>query len=78
MATPYLVPAVAAAAILAVGAAAGGAFIGKGVENARVGARNATVRGVSEREVKVSLIPNVAIRTLCSAEWSVKPPFGCF
>lgn len=55
MASPYLVPAAVAAAILAVGATAGGAFIGKGVENARVGARNVTVRGVSEREVKADL-----------------------
>ena len=55
MASPHLVPAAVAAGILAVGAAAGGAFIGKGVENARVGARNVTVRGVSERVVKADL-----------------------
>lgn len=55
MASPYLIPAAVAAGILALGAAAGGAFIGKGVENARVGARNVTVRGFSEREVKADL-----------------------
>jgi hypothetical protein len=50
-----LVPAVAAAAILALGVAAGGAFVGKGVENARVGDRVVTVRGLSERIVKSDL-----------------------
>ncbi len=49
------VTALAAAGILAVGMAAGGVFIGRGVENARVGARSVTVRGVSERQVKADL-----------------------
>ncbi|MBU1377950.1 MAG: SIMPL domain-containing protein [Alphaproteobacteria bacterium] len=49
------VTALAAAGILAVGVAAGGVFIGKGVENARVGDRSVTVRGVSERQVKADL-----------------------
>lgn len=52
--TPF-VTAIAAAAILAVGVVAGGAFIGKGVENARIGDRSVTVRGVSERQVKADL-----------------------
>lgn len=55
MSSPYLVPTVAGAAILAAGAAVGGAFIGKGVENAQVGDRSVTVRGLSEREVKADL-----------------------
>jgi hypothetical protein len=55
MNAPYLLTASAAAGILAVGAAAAGAFIGKGVENARVGDRSVTVRGLSEREVKADL-----------------------
>jgi len=55
MNAPHLLTAAAAAGILAVGAAAGGAFIGKGVENARTGDRNVTVRGLSEREVKADL-----------------------
>lgn len=55
MASPYLIPAVAAAGVLALGASLGGYFIGKGVENARVGDRKVTVRGLSEREVKADL-----------------------
>lgn len=56
MATPPpFITAIAAAAILALGAAVGGAFIGKGVENARIGNRSVTVRGLSEREVKADL-----------------------
>lgn len=56
MAAPApFVTAVAAASILAVGAAVGGAFIGKGVENARTGDRTVTVRGLSERGVKADL-----------------------
>ena len=55
MNAPHLLTAATAAAILAVGAAAGGAFVGKGVENARVGDRSVTVRGLSERVVKADL-----------------------
>ncbi len=50
-----LIPAVAAAAILAVGGAVAGAFIGGGIENASGGNRAVTVRGLSERIVKADL-----------------------
>lgn len=51
-----LIPAaVVGGAVLAVGVAAGGAFVGKGVENARIGDRAVTVRGLSERIVKADL-----------------------
>ena len=50
-----LVPAVVAGAIVALGVAAAGALIGKGVENARVGDRSVSVRGLSERVVKADL-----------------------
>ena len=50
-----LVPALAAALLVAIGLAAAGAFIGKGVENARIGDRAVTVRGLSERDVKADL-----------------------
>ena len=46
---------VIAAAILALGVAAGGALVGKGVENARIGDRSVTVRGLAERQVKADL-----------------------
>jgi hypothetical protein len=52
MRAPYFITAAIAAIILALGAAIGGAFIGKGVENANVGDRRVTVRGLSERVVK--------------------------
>jgi hypothetical protein len=55
MSAPNLVPAAVAAAIVAVGLAAAGAFVGRGVENARVGDRSVTVRGLSERIVKSDL-----------------------
>ncbi len=42
-------------ALLAVGVAVAGGLVGKGVENARVGDRNVTVRGLSERIVKADL-----------------------
>ena len=48
---PWLVPAV----VLSLGLAAGGAFIGKGVENARTGYREVTVRGLAERVVTADL-----------------------
>ena len=44
-----------AAAILALGVAVGGALVGKGVENARIGDRSVTVRGLAERQVKADL-----------------------
>lgn len=50
-----IVPAAVVGGILAVGVAAGGALIGRGIENARVGDRTVTVRGLSERGVKADL-----------------------
>ena len=41
--------------ILALGVAGGGAMIGRGIENVRVGDRTVTVRGLSERGVKADL-----------------------
>lgn len=55
MTPPHLITAAVSAGILAVGVAAAGALIGKGVENARVGDRAVTVRGLSERIVKADL-----------------------
>lgn len=55
MNAPHLITAVAAAGILALGVAAAGAFVGKGVENARIGDRTVTVRGLSERIIKADL-----------------------
>lgn len=55
MADRYLAPALAAASILALGLVAGGAFVGRGIENARAGDRTVTVRGLSERIVKSDL-----------------------
>lgn len=52
MSSPYLVPAATAAGLLAIGPAAAGYFIGKGVTDFQLGDRNVTVRGLSEREVK--------------------------
>lgn len=50
-----LVPAVAVAGLLALGMVGGGALIGQGVVNARVGDRVVTVRGLSERDVVADL-----------------------
>ena len=50
-----LVPAAVFGVLVALGLAAGGALIGKGVENARVGDRAVSVRGLSERVVKADL-----------------------
>lgn len=50
-----ILPAAIVGALLAVGLALAGALIGKGVENARVGDRSVTVRGLSERIVKADL-----------------------
>ncbi len=44
-----------AASILALGVGVGGALIGRGVENARIGDRSVTVRGLAERQVKADL-----------------------
>ncbi|MFZ5721819.1 MAG: SIMPL domain-containing protein [Pseudomonadota bacterium] len=55
MTPPHLITAVLSAAILALGVAVAGAFVGKGVENARIGDRAVTVRGLSERIVKADL-----------------------
>ncbi|WP_337185332.1 SIMPL domain-containing protein [Phenylobacterium sp.] len=48
---PFLVPAV----LVALGVAIAGFLIGRGVENANVGDRSVTVRGLSERIVKADL-----------------------
>lgn len=44
-----------AGGLLAIGALGAGAFIGKGLENARIGDRTVSVRGLSERVVKSDL-----------------------
>ena len=46
---------IVASAVLALGVAAGGWFIGKGFTEARTGDRYVTVKGVAEREVKADL-----------------------
>jgi hypothetical protein len=46
---------IVAAAVLALGVAAGGWFVGKGFTEARTGDRYVTVKGVAEREVKADL-----------------------
>lgn len=50
-----LIPAAVFGGLLAVGMLGGGAFIGQGVVNARVGDRQVTVRGLAERNVKADL-----------------------
>lgn len=50
-----LIPAIVFGGLLAVGFIGGGALIGQGVVNARVGDRAVTVRGVAERNVKADL-----------------------
>jgi len=50
-----IVSAAVVGGLMAAGLAAAGAFVGKGVENARVGDRAVTVRGLSERIVKADL-----------------------
>jgi hypothetical protein len=55
MADSRILPAVITGALLALGLAVAGGLVGKGVENARVGDRNVTVRGLSERIVKADL-----------------------
>lgn len=55
MADNRLIPAAVAAGLLAVGLIGGGALIGQGVVNARVGDRQVTVRGLAERDVQADL-----------------------
>ena len=55
MADNRFLPALVTAGLLAAGVAAAGALIGRGVENARIGDRAVTVRGLSERVVKADL-----------------------
>jgi len=55
MAKIRITPAVIAGGLVAVGIAAAGWLIGAGVENARVGDRSVSVRGLSERIVKSDL-----------------------
>ena len=50
-----LLPAAILGGLLAIGFIGGGALIGQGVVNARVGDRGVTVRGVAERNVKADL-----------------------
>lgn len=50
-----LIPAAVFGGLLAVGIIGGGALIGQGVVNARVGDRSVTVRGLAERNVKADL-----------------------
>lgn len=50
-----LIPAAVFGGLLAAGLIGGGALIGQGVVNARVGDRAVTVRGVAERNVKADL-----------------------
>jgi uncharacterized protein len=55
MADPRLPAALLAGALVALGLAAAGFLVGKGIENARVGDRAVSVRGLSERVVKADL-----------------------
>lgn len=55
MADNRLLPAVAFGALIALGLVGGGALVGQGVVNARVGDRAVTVRGLAERDVKADL-----------------------
>jgi hypothetical protein len=50
-----LIPAAVFGGLLALGIVGGGALIGQGVVNARVGDRSVTVRGLAERNVKADL-----------------------
>ena len=50
-----LLPAALFGGLLALGMMVGGALIGQGVVNARVGDRSVTVRGLSEKDVKADL-----------------------
>ncbi|MGZ9099261.1 MAG: SIMPL domain-containing protein [Brevundimonas sp.] len=55
MANDKLIPAAVFGGILALGMIGGGALIGQGVVNARVGDRSVSVRGLAERDVKADL-----------------------
>lgn len=55
MSNDKLIPAAVFGGILAVGMIGGGALIGQGVVNARVGDRSVSVRGLAERDVKADL-----------------------
>ncbi|CAN7557821.1 SIMPL domain-containing protein [Phenylobacterium sp. LjRoot225] len=55
MADSRILPAAILGALVALGLAIAGGLVGKGVENARVGDRNVTVRGLAERVVKADL-----------------------
>ena len=55
MTNDKLIPAIVFGGLLAVGMIGGGALIGQGVVNARVGDRSVSVRGLAERYVKADL-----------------------
>lgn len=55
MVDPRLISAAIVGGLLALGLAASGLFIARGLENARIGDRSVTVRGLSERIVKADL-----------------------
>lgn len=55
MANEKLIPAAVFGGLLALGMLGGGALIGQGIVNARVGDRSVSVRGLAERNVKADL-----------------------
>jgi len=55
MADNRLIPAAVFGGILALGLIGGGALVGQGVVNARIGDRSVTVRGLAERDVQADL-----------------------
>ena len=55
MTNDKLIPAAVFGGLLAIGMIGGGALIGQGVVNARVGDRSVSVRGLAERDVKADL-----------------------
>ena len=52
---PHLIPAAVFGGLIGLGLIGGGALVGQGVVNARVGDRSVTVRGLSERDVRADL-----------------------
>ena len=52
---PNLIPAAVFGGLIGLGLIGGGALVGQGVVNARVGDRSVTVRGLAEREVRADL-----------------------